>query len=145
MKKNKVMVGALATAVALGMSTPVFAESTTLNAAGTHDATVTYTKDSTYMVTIPKNVTLNADKNATYTVTVTGDIYSTQTVKVTPVSSFVMRNTNGEKDDVTATVSQTKNTWTYTEMGTNATGTIVADGLSAGAWEGTLTFTIDFN
>ena len=110
---------------------------------------------STFTVTIPKKITLaGATKTGAYTVTCTGDIAGNEYVSVVPAESFPMKQ-NG-KTDVTATITQaTKNFRgdNYTgslaageaKMANGATGSIDAQGLTAGAWNGTFNFAIALN
>jgi hypothetical protein len=120
---------------------------------GTYDADVSMEVKSSFTVRIPKSITLSGTtKSGTYTVTVTGDIAGTEQVTVTPEESFTMKSAG--KKDVKASVVQEADTWSYdTTEGTiltqvdgkgssSATGTITAEGTSAGYWEGTLKFTV---
>lgn len=126
----------------------------TVDADDTAQCTVYAEVGSEFTVTIPKSLTLSgADKNGSYTVAVEGDIAGNQFVSVTPEATFAMQQTG--KADVTATITQTVNKFrgdNYTEtlladgtevlFATGATGTIDAQDLSAGAWNGVFDFTI---
>ena len=132
----------------LSSSTIAFAadNTTTVTTAGTQSVTVTATIGSAFTVTIPKTIAINAGtKTATYTISVSGDIAGDETLAVTPAASFVMQQ-NG-KADVTATVTQVKKSWSYSDITStpSTTGTISATGLSGGAWEGSLNFTISLS
>ena len=140
MKKNKLLTGALVTALALGITSPVLAEETVVKTESS-TTTVSYSADSTYTVTIPKTITLNpTTKTGTYEVETAGDIAGTYVVTVTPDATFTMKQAG--KADVTATVTQSVTEWTVSTLGQSTTGTIEALDLSAGSWSGTLNFTI---
>lgn len=125
--------------------TPAYAavESTTsLTAPGTSETAVYADIDAKYTVTLPKVTKLDsATKASDYTVKVQGDIVGTDSVIVEPETSFTM-HTNG-KDGVTATVSQTKTKFEASEItgdGTTITGSVAAQGLTAGSWNGSFNF-----
>ncbi len=102
---------------------------------------VTATIESDYNVTIPKKLEINpSTKTANYTIQITGDLQGDKAIQVTADSSFTMHSAEG-KAAVTATVTQTKNTWSYFEN-TVITGTINAPGLTAGTWTGNLNFEV---
>ena len=106
---------------------------------------------STFTVTI----TLSGEtKSGTYNVTCTGDIAGTEFISVTPAASFDM--TQKGKADVTATVTQETTKFradNYTteliageaKMATGATGSITANGITSGSWNGTFNFAIALN
>jgi len=103
--------------------------------------------DGNYMVTIPKKITLGTDKTATYTISVAGDIASNKQVTVIPEQSFLMKDVSvasGGKEDVTAKVTQEEVAWNWSEVADAAEkeGSISAEGLTAGSWEGTFNFSI---
>ena len=137
MKKRKL---ALFMAMLMCMSiTPAYAaveETQELDTAGTAKTTVYADIDSEYTVTLPKTIKLDpTDKNSDYSVNVKGDIAGTDMITVVPDSSFAM-STDG-KDSVTATVTQAKTSFNYTEVsanvgnGTTTTGSVVASLLTA--------------
>ena len=149
MKKRKI---ALFMAMLMCMSiTPAYAaveETQELDAAGTAKTTVYADIDSEYTVALPKTIKLDSTgKNSDYSVNVKGDIAGTDMINVVPDSSFAM-STDG-KDSVTATVTQTKTSFNYTEVsanggdGTTTTGSVVAAGLTAGEWNGTFNFNVE--
>lgn len=149
MKKRKL---ALFMAMLMCMSiTPAYAaveETQELDTAGTAKTTVYADIDSEYTVTLPKTIKLDpTGKNSDYSVNVKGDIAGTDMINVVPDSSFAM-STNG-KDSVTATVTQAKTSFNYTEVsanggdGTTTTGSVVAAGLTAGEWNGTFNFNVE--
>lgn len=141
-------------AIVATMAVPVMAEGETTNVnsyteAGTGHSTVTYTQESTFTVTIPKNIALESSKEATYEVSVAGDIQGNQEVKVTPATSFTLSDSHG-KTDVTATVTQSKTSFASDEIKDSAnpaktTGTISAQNLTSGDWSGQLNFTVGIN
>jgi hypothetical protein len=126
----------------------------------TKETIVTYQQASTYTVTIPKSVTLESSKQATYDIKVTGDISSDKKVTVTPIDddaskdgiNFKMSDTSvssSKKDDVWVDVTQDSTTWTSSEIdeagetGVTKSGTIDgSDVLTSGSWSGSLTFKI---
>lgn len=173
--KKKLLATTLALTVALstyGTAFNSYAEEVWTVAAGdvsggtSRDTQVTYSQASTFTVSIPKTVNLNATtKTAEYTINVNGDIASNQIVTVTPVDAnadtadiidfYMSEQSTAEtkKADVLATVSQAETVWTAAEtgalngegtavVGTDKTGTISAQDLTSGAWAGTLTFDI---
>ena len=110
---------------------------------------VYYELGSTYTVSIPKKITLENDKTAVYTVTVSGDIASNKVVRVVPDTTFIMEDISSStnaKSDVTATITQSYKEWTWSEVEKNAQklGKVSAPGLSAGKWTGTFNFNISF-
>lgn len=115
-----------------------------LTAPGTSETTVYADIDTEYTVTLPKVAKLDkATKDSAYTVKVQGDIAGTDSVIVEPETSFAM-HTNG-KDDVTATVSQTKTKFEASEItgdGVTEAGKIAAPGLTAGSWNGSFNFNV---
>lgn len=111
---------------------------------------VSYSQSSTYFVTIPKTITLGADKKAAYSVKVEGDIVANKQVCVVPVDGiedtevfdFYMADqiAGSTKEDVVAEVSQAKFYWNHEETAAGYTETdnyVIADSLSAGKWKGT--------
>ena len=106
---------------------------------------VKYSQTSTFSVTVPKTITLGADKTSSYTVDVNGDIASNENVTVTPNATVTMKDVNSIKADVIGTIEQNKTSWIYSEMDTDATGSISATGLTAGTWNGTFNFAIALN
>ena len=107
---------------------------------------------STFTVTIPKKITLSGEtKSGTYNVTCTGDIAGTEFISVTPAASFDM--TQKGKADVTATVTQETTKFRADNYTTEliageakmATGSITANGITSGSWNGTFNFAIALN
>lgn len=97
---------------------------------------------SRFQVTIPKNIILDGSNfTGKYSVDVNGDFSVTEKVTVVPETSFTMHNL-GNKDPITATVSQDKTEWKHNETDINAVGTVTANNLSAGSWNGSFSFNI---
>lgn len=115
-----------------------------LTAPGTSETTVYADIDTEYTVTLPKVAKLDkTTKDSDYTVKVQGDIAGTDSIIVEPETSFAM-HTDG-KDDVTATVSQTKTKFEASEItgdGATEAGKIAALGLTAGSWNGSFNFNV---
>lgn len=127
--------------------TPAYAtveSNNVLTAPGTSETTVYADIDTEYTVTLPKVAKLDkATKDSDYTVKVQGDIAGTDSIIVEPETSFAM-HTNG-KDDITATVSQTKTKFEASEItgdGATEAGKIAAPGLTAGSWNGSFNFNV---
>ena len=102
---------ALARIMILGSITSVFASTEKTQITNTSESLATdvyFNQDSSFSVTIPKTVVLDSQKTSAYTVTVTGDISSDETINVTPDSTFLMKgqSANNTKADVEATVIQ---------------------------------------
>lgn len=125
-------------------------ESQTDNDSRYEEIEVNYSQSSTYFVTIPKTITLGADKKAAYSVKVEGDIVANKQVCVVPVDGiedtevfdFYMADqiAGSTKEDVVAEVSQAKFYWNHEETAAGYTETdnyVAADSLSAGKWKGT--------
>lgn len=115
-----------------------------LTAPGTSETTVYADIDTEYTVTLPKVAKLDKTTKASdYTVKVQGDIAGMDSVIVEPETSFAM-HTDG-KDDITATVSQTKIKFEASEItgdGATEAGKIAAPGLTAGSWNGSFNFNV---
>lgn len=112
------------------------------------DVEVTYQQSSNYVVTIPKTITLDSKKRATYSIKVTGDVDVSQRVYVAPVDAisdteevdFYMKDQNSKKDDVIATVTQNKIYWSSEEVSNGyeeTNNSISAPDLTSGTWKGT--------
>ena len=108
--------------------------------AGTQTATVTYTQDSAFTVTIPKSITLSSAKTATY------DIKKSEKITVTPDATVSMTDANG-KDAVDVTITQAEKEFAADNVnateGSSTTGSVDGSNLTAGSWSGTLNFAID--
>jgi len=112
---------------------------------------VTYTQASSYSVSIPKAVALDANKQAAYSVKVTGSIDTNQRVYVAPVDGiaetekidFYMRDQtpDSKKSDVVANVTQNKSCWNSEEVANGyeeVNNSISAPDLTFGTWKGAL-------
>lgn len=110
---------------------------------------VTYKQSSSYFVTIPKTIALDTEKKAAYSVKVTGDIGADQCVYVAPIdgipstedTDFYMKDlaTDNKKENVVATVTQSKLHWNSEEVAEGYEETdnsVSAPDLTAGTWEG---------
>ena len=99
---------------------------------------------SEFTIIIPKHIVIDAEtKTGAYTVGVTGDIAGNETVKIIPEESFAM--TQSGKSDITASVSQDKTEWVFSEMLENnviGNGSISVEDLTAGSWSGNFNFSI---
>ena len=113
------------------------------------DIEVTYRQGSSYHVTIPKTIALDANKQSSYSIKVEGDIAANEQVCVVPVDGiedtevldFYMKDqTEGSaKAAVPAEINQSKFYWNSEEVSASYEETsnyIVAEGLSAGRWKG---------
>lgn len=138
----------LAGVMITGMISPILAtveETQNTSASETLATDVYYNQESNFEVIVPKKVDLGADKISNYTVSVSGDISSDETIVVIPDKTFFMKDKSGKtliKDDVEATVVQDKTQWIFNEFETTANGTISAPTLTAGKWEGSFKFNI---
>ena len=115
----------------------------TFDTDGIHLTRVTADISSEFNVIIPKTITMNGrTQSAAYTVRMSGDIPANTAVNVTPDSSFLMASPN--KPEVMVNVTQDKTAWTYTESDIAANGRLKAEGMTAGRWNGTFYFNIEF-
>lgn len=100
----------------------------------------------TFTVMIPKKIVLDGQtKSADYTVSVTGDISGDETVVVKPEPTVTFSQEG--KDDVIATITQGKTGFTSSDLvaATPAPGSVTAEDLSAGKWNGSFQFAIELN
>ena len=115
------------------------------------------TKASTYSVKIPKVVILDgATGNGAYSIGVKGDISGAQTITVAPEDadaetpgvnfSLSEQAVLNPKANITATVDQSKTSFTQNEITaadwTTVEATVAAPEITAGSWMGTFTFNI---
>lgn len=150
-----VLAGAVAPANAYTNSTGAVNETQDVSDNSTKECEVYAEVGSSYTVTIPKKITLDgAEKKGEYTVSCTGDIAGDEYVSVTPDATFAMSQDG--KADVTASITQATTKFrgdNYTGslvegealMESGAAGAIDAQGLTAGAWNGTFNFAINLN
>lgn len=117
---------------------------------------VTYKQSSSYIVTIPKTIALGTNKQAVYSVKVTGDIDTNQRVYVAPVDGisstenidFYMKDQTPEskKADVVATVTQNRLYWNSDDVASGheeTNNSISAPDLTTGNWKGTFQVAIN--
>ena len=120
------------------------------------DVEVTYKQSASYLVTIPKTIALGMNKQAAYSVKVSGDIDTNQRVYVAPVDGitdtenidFYMKDqtADSKKADVVATVTQNKFYWNSEEVTAGyeeTNNSVSAPQLTAGTWKGT--FQVEIN
>jgi hypothetical protein len=100
---------------------------------------------SDFTVTIPKAITLDSDKKAEYSISITGSIRNNEILTVKPQSSVItMSEADKLKSDITGTITQTNYQWTDSDISqkTAYSGTVSVPDLSAGQWTGKLIFSI---
>lgn len=120
---------------------PTFA--TDIKNIGTTNVPVTATVNSSFTVTIPKSIDIS-NENASYNIGVSGDLAGNEKLTVVPTQTFEMKEKNNFKQPVTATVTQDKKEWSYTDVAASiGTSGSIAANLSAGDWTGVLAFTVD--
>lgn len=120
------------------------------------DVEVTYKQSASYLVTIPKMIALDMNKQGAYSVKVSGDIDTNQRVYVAPVDGitdtdkidFYMKDqtADSKKADVVATVTQNKFYWNSEEVTAGydeMNNSVSAPQLTAGTWKGT--FQVEIN
>lgn len=141
--RNKIILSSLAAVLLLvSSSTPALAE--TITTTGTKTASVDYSRDSSFTVTIPKNIEIDKkSKIGTYEILVSGDIKANETLSVSPNSKVSMTDTTSQ-NNVDVDVTQTKSSFNYSDVANNSitTGQIDGSNLTSGIWEGTLNFSI---
>ena len=123
-------------------STPALAD--TITTTGTKTASVDYSRDSSFTVTIPKNIEIDKkSKTGTYEILVSGDIKANETLSVSPNSKVSMTDTTSQ-NNVDVDVTQIKSSFNYSDVANNSitTGQIDGSNLTSGIWEGTLNFSI---
>lgn len=156
MKRNKIISLSLALMLTVGCAMPGIVNAATdangnsketvtpqeVGEPSTQNVSVDATVASEFSVSVPKTIQLDGSrKSAAYKVTCNGDFPADKKVTVTPDGSFILSSAN--KADETATVSQDKTEWRYDDTA-EGTGTITAEGLSAGEWNGSFNFNIVF-
>jgi hypothetical protein len=141
--RNKIILSSLAAVLLLvSSSTPALAD--TITTTGTKTASVDYSRDSSFTVTIPKNIEIDKkSKIGTYEILVSGDIKANETLSVSPNSKVSMTDTTSQ-NNVDVDVTQTKSSFNYSDVANNSitTGQIDGSNLTSGIWEGTLNFSI---
>ena len=116
---------------------------TEVSYADNQNVEVYVTKASTYSITIPKTIILDGSTNVAtgeYSVKVSGDISGMEIIYVIPNSTFNLKQTG--KNDICASITQSKTSWQYANLSVDAIGLISAENLSAGSWSGSFTFNI---
>ena len=144
MKLKSLLATTLSLAMLFGSTMLVSAatsETASISSDGTQSTNVVANITSHFTVTIPKQITLDGrSKSVNYTVSIDGELANNETVSVVPDSTFLMSSVN--KANQTATVTQDKQEWTCEETGINGTGTVCAENITAGHWNGTFNFSI---
>lgn len=148
--KKKMALSVLAMSILLSLNQSVYASVegyASKKEAGDSSATVYADIDANYSITLPKTIKLDAStKDAEYTVKVKGGLAGPDVLHIVPDASFAM--TSDGKDDITATITQEKTEFTSAELeaagedGISETGTISAQDMSAGRWDGTFHFNV---
>lgn len=116
---------------------------------------VTYNQLAVFLVTIPKRITLGEDKQAAYSVKVSGSIDKFQIIYVKPIDGieetsdidFYMKDLalDNKKQDVVATVAQDKTYWDSVEAANGyekKDNYVSAPDLDSGKWRGVFAFEI---
>lgn len=141
--RNKIILSSLAAVLLLvSSSTPALAD--TITTTGTKTASVDYSRDSSFTITIPKNIEIDKkSKTGTYEISVSGDIKANETLSVSPNSKVSMTDTTSQ-NNVDVDVTQIKSSFNYSDVANNSitTGQINGSNLTSGIWEGTLNFSI---
>lgn len=98
-----------------------------------------------FTITIPKQLTIDADKCVEYQVRVHRNRTNAGTVTVIPDTEVVLSDSKG-KDDVTGQVTQDQTQFEFAADGADeqvTNGTVTANDLTAGDWTGSFNFKID--
>lgn len=98
-----------------------------------------------FTITIPKQLTIDADKCVEYQVRVHRNRTNAGTVTVIPDTKVVLSDSKG-KDDVTGQVAQDQTQFEFAADGADeqvTNGTVTANDLTAGDWTGSFNFIID--
>lgn len=103
---------------------------------------------SNFRITIPKEIVLDGTtKEGSYLVCVEGDIAGMEVVKVVPEDTVKLYST--DKAEVIGNISQDKTKWFCDEILDDniviGKGTIEADAITAGSWNGSFNFNISIN
>lgn len=156
MKRNKIISLSLALMLTVGCAVPGIVNAATdangnsketvtpqeVSEASTQNVSVDASVASEFSVSVPKTIQLDGSrKSATYKVTCNGDFPANKKVTVMPAANVTLSSVN--KDNVVAIISQDKTEWRYDDN-TEGTGTITAEGLTAGIWNGIFNFNIAF-
>ena len=156
MKRNKIISLSLTLMLTVGCAMPGIVNAATdasgnsketvtpqeVSEASTQNVSVDASVASEFSVSVPKTIQLDGSrKSATYKVTCNGDFPANKKVTVTPAANVTLSSVN--KDNVVAIISQDKTEWRYDDSA-EANGTITAEGLTAGIWDGIFNFNIAF-
>ena len=96
---------------------------------------------SEFNVLIPKTVILDGiSKIGHYSVRVSGDIASNEFIKVIPDNFLTLSSIN--KDSIIGLINQDKIEWSYYDTNIDGIGTIEANDMTAGKWNGTFNFNV---
>ena len=149
----KLLSAILSLSIAFSGVIPVYATETNTSV-NTEDITIA--NDANYFVSIPKSITLNEDKQAVYSIKVSGNIASNQQVYVSPVDGiedteeldFYMEDTivGSVKQNTVAKINQNKFYWSSEEVSNayvEADNNINISSISAGLWRGTFQMEIN--
>lgn len=105
---------------------------------------ICYEQNTTFLVTIPKEIALNRDKTAIYAISIRGDVANNEIIIVVPDESVTLYDRNG-KEPVIGVIEQNVTEFAASDIcdgGMVTTGTITAPALSAGDWSGCFDFTV---
>lgn len=107
------------------------------------------TKASSVQIKVPQ-VLVGGSSKSEYLVGVKGDITSKQSVTVAPLSNtFKLTNVYDSSKSETATISQTKTDWSYSDLSASdwvySKGTISYNTLKAGSYNGTFNLAVNLN
>lgn len=146
MKMKKFFSLVLASVMVLSTSVvTAFAENTEeFTTTGSAEVPVIVDVESSFTVTIPKSITVDGSTGLTnYQIKVSGDIKFNEYIKVAPNSSQIRLSTVG-KESMNASVYQRDNSVYSADLTDEVIleGSITANNLTAGTWEGSLSFDI---
>lgn len=156
MKRKKFLTALLSAAMMLTAIAPgtAFADELPMNsytAASQGSVICQASVDANFSVKLPVAVTLNNDQAFSMPVQVSGDLVKGDTVTVTPAASVTMEymtaDTDHKKQSIVGTVSAGKTEFPFEELFNgnvvkDASTTVMVSGLTAGTWQGQLTYDI---
>ena len=91
-------------------------DSDTIGTSYTGSATVTFDQTASFVVKVPKTISLNSDGAGKYTVGVKGQIPIKSVVQVVPDETITMSAAKGVSNDITADVTPDKTVWKPSEV-----------------------------